>query len=375
MRKLAIALFLLAVATCGLLAPATAAGPGKVIALINQRLEELRITSAGTLAPTLDATTAGTGSLFSWEFSNGDRLDVTATRTFSGVVPTLDVRAWYGDGFDYDGPAVMNIGYFYNDGGFIGDDQQWWGADNYGFVLGHDKALIWTDIDATYSDVTDTDREIALYSGSASTGMGRHILRLAGRAPGAVDPGFPWDASGIGTGSDLEPVYLSLAGIAPMRSSDTLILRDEGGDPALTVETTGELYDGTPLAGPDGEKALTDVTDVEVWRLSVPQGSGAGGTMALSVYATDGTDFQVHSEEISWAAVNKAGTVTAEVSSAATVDADADSTGTLTCTFDITEPVADTIALRINANTSLASTTTFRVRYHVISDTAGVTPQ
>lgn len=85
------------------------------------------------------------------------------------------------------------------------------------------------------------------------------------------------------------------------------------------------------------EVHITSESSVNLFEIALPAGSMAGGFITFQICATDGTDFQVHSGHVNYAAVNKGGVYSTQiVDEATTDDANASSTGTTTDTWAIT---------------------------------------
>lgn len=106
------------------------------------------------------------------------------------------------------------------------------------------------------------------------------------------------------------------------------------------------------ITGP--ETALTDLTNANLFTVTLPTLTGASGVLEFTAVAADATDVQARSAVVRWSTVNKAGTYTNEVvviSEAASVSA-----GTLTCTYNWNNGTNET-TLRANCDTSLTATT------------------
>jgi hypothetical protein len=105
-------------------------------------------------------------------------------------------------------------------------------------------------------------------------------------------------------------------------------------------------------------KNLTDNVTVPLFDHALPSGSTCGGFITYTIHCSDGTDYQVHSGLMNWAALNKAGTITSNfghVSSTSGLELDVVSAGTLADTFSITNGTGK-ITININANSSLTPT-------------------
>lgn len=121
-----------------------------------------------------------------------------------------------------------------------------------------------------------------------------------------------------------------------------------------------------------GKKTLTKSSATSVVDIAIPSNSALGGEFFYSIFATDGTDYQVLRGHIPFSAVSKAGTLTATAGTA--VEITSLSTGTFTNTVtNVTG--TNKITLKLNAVPSLTATT-LTVSYRIIMDGAlgSVTP-
>ena len=103
-------------------------------------------------------------------------------------------------------------------------------------------------------------------------------------------------------------------------------------------------------------KLLPDNTVTSVFEVALPAGGMTGGFFTATIIATDGTELQAHSDHITYAAVNKAGVYTTQITNSNTDDAIANSSGTLTITWSIVTGT-NKITISVNANSSLAGPT------------------
>ena len=101
--------------------------------------------------------------------------------------------------------------------------------------------------------------------------------------------------------------------------------------------------------------ALTESADTLVMTVGVPTETGSGGKLYYTIYATDGTDMQIRRGDVSWGAVNKAGTITPVLGTP--VEVDCTPTGTLTVTVTAVDDTANGVAFKLNAVSSLTQTT------------------
>lgn len=83
-------------------------------------------------------------------------------------------------------------------------------------------------------------------------------------------------------------------------------------------------------------KTIVDGSATTLSNVYCPTGAIAGGYFTYTVLASDGTDFQSLSGLVTYASVNKAGTITATITEVAANQAKAVSAGTLTLAWTIT---------------------------------------
>lgn len=126
---------------------------------------------------------------------------------------------------------------------------------------------------------------------------------------------------------------------------------------------------------PAKEVTLTESSATLVGNFSVASGKTIGVRIVATTRANDGTDFQARTDDFVFAAVNKAGTVTASTPSSATTSA-ALSSGTLSATWTAVAN-GNGVDLKCNAVSSLTQTTLVTTwRAEIDSNgTPTVTPQ
>lgn len=114
------------------------------------------------------------------------------------------------------------------------------------------------------------------------------------------------------------------------------------------------------------EKNLTNNSAISLFDVSLTNGSGAGGLIAFSVVVNDGTNTQVHTGLVNYAATNKAGVYTVQVTDeTVTDDANALDSGTLTDTWSYT---TGTNKFTITANFNSSLTPTSMKLYYTITN-------
>lgn len=112
-----------------------------------------------------------------------------------------------------------------------------------------------------------------------------------------------------------------------------------------------------------GAKAVTDGTLTGIVDINIASNQMAGGTIFLTCEATNATEYQATTTQVSFAGVNKGGSMFCTGTELG-ADVAAVSTGTLTVAVDATTGTAK-CTVRVNCDTSLA-TTTPRVTYQVM---------
>jgi hypothetical protein len=132
-----------------------------------------------------------------------------------------------------------------------------------------------------------------------------------------------------------------------------------GGDTALT--TAYPLTNGNTqnphvdrLVYAAKPTAMTNSAATTVATLKVRSESYAGGTLWVSVCATDGTDMQVRRMRVEWGAVNKASTITVVLG--APEEVDCTPVGTLTATITALDNADDTFSFQVTPISSLTTT-------------------
>lgn len=101
---------------------------------------------------------------------------------------------------------------------------------------------------------------------------------------------------------------------------------------------------------------IVDGSATALFTVDLPSAESTGGIVFFKVYATDGTDYQVISGLMTFAAVNKAGTITRDETYATANEAKAVSAGTLTLAFTVTDDT-NKITVKLQPTGSLTETT------------------
>jgi len=166
-----------------------------------------------------------------------------------------------------------------------------------------------------------------------------------------------------------------------------------GGSLSTGTGAGGDVITVTSMSGSSGSTAnatqersrvigrfinLTEGTATNVVSISLPSGKVLGGTAVLTVWASDGTDYQAVTNTVTFNAVNKAGTLTTSSATALSAAAvDSSGAGSLTVTYDVTAS-GNNLLLRANATSSLTQTI-LRARLVITAlngdDVQTVTPQ
>lgn len=121
-------------------------------------------------------------------------------------------------------------------------------------------------------------------------------------------------------------------------------------DDHITFGGTRDLASGTPTA---------------LFAIALPTLFSCGGIISYTIIAKNATDVQAHSGVASFAAVNKGGVYTSQISEGApALETTARSTGTLTDAWTMTSGV-NSISVLLNATSSLGSLSILRVYYKV----------
>lgn len=207
----------------------------------------------------------------------------------------------------------------------------------------------------TYTDANNYERSFLRYSGTtivlgsegAGTGSNYRDVQLGTLLNrvvfGPSGSGFSADGAGT-TFTPHQSDYSSLGEISSNRS-------------------WRHLYLARAVLG-SKSKDITESTATTFVTVAVPQTAGAnfaGGKVIYTVYATDGTDTQVITGELTFSAVNKAGTVTASLTDAQ--GSPAASAGTLTAALTAVGS-GDSVLLKCNAASSLTQTA-LKIQYRL----------
>lgn len=150
--------------------------------------------------------------------------------------------------------------------------------------------------------------------------------------------------------------------------TDVLLEVQNNGVAKLKVDGSGNLADAAGVRravfNPTA-KTIVDGAATGLFSVAIPQSSAVGGIIFFSVYASDGTDFQMINGMASYASVNKAGTLTNTITYATANEAKAVSAGTLTLAFTMAEDTADVVTVKLQPTGSLTETT-YNVVYTVL---------
>jgi hypothetical protein len=165
---------------------------------------------------------------------------------------------------------------------------------------------------------------------------------------------------------------LIITGMTDSLNHDVLYLA--GGQSTLLSRDAGTSQTSERYSVVGTYKTLTESSATSFVRVNIPTGTVTGGEIVITVEANDATDFQARTLRFIWSAVNKSGTITANV--ATPEESDAVSTGTLTVTIDTNDAGSGNLDFRANATSSLTQTV-LRCSYQVFKNigTGTITPQ
>jgi hypothetical protein len=303
--------------------------------------QQVRLQSAGTGTDSIDIDSSAGGLAingvtgFALGASNSSGSTITSTNTTAATASQLDIAcnntgATSGDstlGIDAsstNGTATINIGTTNADGINIGT--------NAVLASGTDSAFTFTDgtIQASGSVAIHSSTTSALILDSGTTGAISIGVDGTNAKTLNLDSGTTGDLN-VGTSAFAKAVT-----VGNTTAGTTLALKAEG------YQTI------------NGVVALTDNTATTILTVALATGEQSGGSMRYTVYADDATDFQTYTRNLTWAAVNKAGTITVDVDNG-TPTSQANSAGTLTVTLGSTTG-ASLFNIQVTADTSLTPT-------------------
>lgn len=286
---------------------------------------------AVTAEPTVPALDNGT-FIYAHTWNPGEGSDAFYLRTPAGWQ-----RIHYG-GYTGGSAGAIDKAVPFNDGGTQADSG-----------LRYDKATgkLGLGVDPTNDFGLDgtADRYIGPERNTVAGGAGYMLDLHAGAAKaGATDKdgGTLRLAPGVstGTGSAVAEIMRNFEGATGTTDNAQIV--------AAQYPSSRPLVDGVAV----------DLTTIPLLNTR----RAAGGVIEYSIVAADAVDVQLIQGRLDWWAINKGGVYTA--SSTDTVAGNPCSAGTLTSTWTIT-PGAQQIVIAVNANTSLAAPTNFRIYYSV----------
>lgn len=103
--------------------------------------------------------------------------------------------------------------------------------------------------------------------------------------------------------------------------------------PKFTLDSNLAGVQLAPVIASSDPKTIVDGSATSLFDVYCPSGGRCGGAFFYTIQTSDGTDHQSLTGMVTYAAVNKAGTLTLTITSAAANDAKAVSAGTLTVAF------------------------------------------
>lgn len=141
---------------------------------------------------------------------------------------------------------------------------------------------------------------------------------------------------------------------------------DVEGDVSITQDLTvggnvycdGHFFQNSQMQEYSGTKTLVDNSATGFVDISIGTGEFLGGIIHYSLYVTNGTDFQAHTGDIAFNAINKAGTVTSDIEELYSPAAESEvvSAGTITDDFTVTDGTGK-ITINCDADSSLTGPT------------------
>lgn len=158
-----------------------------------------------------------------------------------------------------------------------------------------------------------------------------------------------------GSGADKDGAMLTQQGGASTGTGAPGGWRVQTSTVAGTGSTANTYYDRIRAVGK--VYSISNNSATALFSLAVADGVGVGGKVDYTIEVTDGTDIQVESGTVHFAAVNKA-TETWTSGTPAEVSLQALSGGTLATTWAADTATADTFKLTLNSNSSLTPTST-----------------
>lgn len=163
-----------------------------------------------------------------------------------------------------------------------------------------------------------------------------------------------WTSAGTFLGSAVQVGWTASANPVGQGATDVGITR--GGAVGVLVVNGGSTPT-TVKQAVGGSVALTDAVATSVLTVNLAAGARAGGVLTYSIDVSDGTDFQVLTGQIAFAACDKAGTLTTSVDTTLQQQALAlSSASTLTPIWTVLDG-SNLFTLQLNADTSLAGAT------------------
>jgi hypothetical protein len=157
-------------------------------------------------------------------------------------------------------------------------------------------------------------------------------------------------------------------------ATQTLVEFKNGNTTVLAIDGAGTVMDknlvNRAIFNPTA-KTIVDGAATSLFEVPITAGQAASGVIDFSVFASDGTDFQVISGIATYGAVNKAGTITRTITYATANEAKAVSTGTITLSFTATDDT-NKVTIKLQPTGSLTETT-YNVIYNVMPLRGAVT--
>lgn len=207
-----------------------------------------------------------------------------------------------------------------------------------------------------------TQRVKTGYFGTAiGLGTGGNAVAFSAESTGVLQLGTDAGTPATQTIKAFDGSGTDIGGSSLVRAGGKSTGTGRGGDiydqTSLSATSTGSSANAYSTRTYQSAKpvALTESTASQITTISVGTGKYVGGTITCTVNASDGTDFQALTSELNIAAVNRAGTITYQITQ---VDGTAAaSAGTLTATYTLADNGSGVLGVKCNSTSSLTQTT------------------
>lgn len=275
------------------------------------------------------------------------------TTGFGGVRSTTD-SVWIGSGV-FDNNFSTRVGV----GGTFGSTPTsgYYTGIGYGISI---NSIGGTAIGSELTIGTGHDYSILMGRGASSTAANQFI---AGSNTGAISDVYfgkgvanatptAYAINGTGgSGSNIAGANLNLAGGKSTGTGRSGYVALQTSVTGSTGSSTNSLVDRQVIPG--RKTVSSNNSALGLFEIALPTLTGTGGTVRVTVYATDGTDVQSRVAVVRFSGVNKGGSYTVET--AVVDEAVSASAGTLTATYALTSGT-NKVTFEITPNSSLTTT-------------------